>query len=239
MAITNPRTNQQLETALSNEQAIELCREIPTEFAQSLLRQWRDRGLSPTQWYYIHVLALEESERRKPKPFFDRSTPAAGGPNNAIQLGHDCFATLRRMFDRAAESIRWPKIRFQTDDYRLKLSVAGPQSRRSGTINVVNLDDDLWYGRIVERDLFERGRDCPESAVEFLRRLAADPVGEAAAYGRATGVCAYCHRELTDPRSVTAGFGPVCSEKWGIPWGDIDPEVTEIEQSFVAEKTRN
>jgi hypothetical protein len=42
---------------------------------------------------------------------------------------------------------------------------------------------------------------------------------EAAAFGHATGHCVYCSRELTDDRSVEVGYGPVCAEKNGLPWG--------------------
>jgi hypothetical protein len=34
-------------------------------------------------------------------------------------------------------------------------------------------------------------------------------------YGRATGNCSCCGRELTDPASIAAGIGPVCAEKYG------------------------
>jgi hypothetical protein len=33
---------------------------------------------------------------------------------------------------------------------------------------------------------------------------------QAAAYGRKTGVCLICGRQLTDPTSVAQGIGPIC-----------------------------
>lgn len=33
-------------------------------------------------------------------------------------------------------------------------------------------------------------------------------------YGRKTGTCIVCSAELTDPKSVEAGIGPVCAKKF-------------------------
>jgi hypothetical protein len=42
---------------------------------------------------------------------------------------------------------------------------------------------------------------------------------EAAAYGLTHGNCIACSRDLTDDRSLTVGYGPVCASKYGWPWG--------------------
>ncbi len=36
-----------------------------------------------------------------------------------------------------------------------------------------------------------------------------------------TGTCFFCGRELSDPRSVFAGYGPICAETNFLPWGDL------------------
>jgi len=41
---------------------------------------------------------------------------------------------------------------------------------------------------------------------------------EKAAIGRETGVCQFCHRELTHPESKLRGYGPTCAAKHGLPW---------------------
>jgi hypothetical protein len=42
---------------------------------------------------------------------------------------------------------------------------------------------------------------------------------QAAEYGKLTGHCIACCRALTDDRSVTVGYGPVCANRYGWPWG--------------------
>lgn len=42
---------------------------------------------------------------------------------------------------------------------------------------------------------------------------------EAAAFGHDHGSCVFCARDLNDPVSVEHGYGPVCAENFGLPWG--------------------
>ena len=46
-----------------------------------------------------------------------------------------------------------------------------------------------------------------------LLQAAADPLQAAVAYGRQTGSCSCCGRELTDPVSIFGGIGPICLAK--------------------------
>lgn len=40
------------------------------------------------------------------------------------------------------------------------------------------------------------------------------------ASAKRTSYCGLCGLELTDPRSVLAGIGPVCADNNGLPWGE-------------------
>lgn len=56
-------------------------------------------------------------------------------------------------------------------------------------------------------------------AMRGARHLTAD---EAAAYGKSTEHCVFCGRGLSDDRtgcSLEVGYGPVCADKYGLPWG--------------------
>jgi hypothetical protein len=43
---------------------------------------------------------------------------------------------------------------------------------------------------------------------------------QAARFGKLWGSCVFCSRLLTDERSVSVGYGPVCAEHNGLPWGE-------------------
>ena len=33
------------------------------------------------------------------------------------------------------------------------------------------------------------------------------------------GNCSMCRKKLSDPRSMKVGYGEICADKWGFPWG--------------------
>lgn len=52
------------------------------------------------------------------------------------------------------------------------------------------------------------------TVVERLREIDRDPRAAAAAYGKLSGICGCCGRDLTDPVSIEQGIGPVCRERF-------------------------
>lgn len=55
-----------------------------------------------------------------------------------------------------------------------------------------------------------------------LHHLTADnrlTAEEAARLGHLTGRCVFCSRKLTDDRSTEVGYGPICADREGLPWG--------------------
>jgi len=59
---------------------------------------------------------------------------------------------------------------------------------------------------------YKRVAGAGQAAIlDQLRQAEADPLAAAVAYGRASGRCAVCGRDLTDPTSIEAGIGPVCA----------------------------
>lgn len=113
--------------------------------------------------------------------------------------------------------LQWPKLRVNL----LGQDIVIKKCRRG----VGLLIDDEWVGYLdgaLKRELTQE-----EKAVLLLVEL--DPVGVATLHGKKTGSCCFCGRHLETTESVTAGYGPVCAEKWGLPWGDV-PDTTLIDQ---------
>jgi len=46
---------------------------------------------------------------------------------------------------------------------------------------------------------------------------------KAKSLGALYGVCVFCSATLTDEASIAAGYGPVCAENNGLPWGHVPP----------------
>ena len=79
---------------------------------------------------------------------------------------------------------------------------------------------DGVIGKIVDGvvSLFEariRNARIDQAAVEeLLNELEANPLAAAMKYGKLSGRCCSCGRDLTDPESIERGIGPVCAEKF-------------------------
>lgn len=53
------------------------------------------------------------------------------------------------------------------------------------------------------------------SLIEAVQSAAADPLAAAQLYGKVTGSCSCCGRELTVKESIERGIGPICATKFG------------------------
>jgi hypothetical protein len=175
-------------------------------FAQSLLDQARTRGLSSKQAEWVRKLALRTEAKVAPKC--------------------DGLAPIVALLTKASQTLKYPKIALQAGDLELRLSLASARSRNPGAVHVTSTDkafeERAYYGRIGADGCFVAGRDlepATQTAIgAALRAIADDPAAAAQAYGKRTGHCCFCCRPLTDARSVHVGYGPVCAEKYGLPW---------------------
>jgi len=77
------------------------------------------------------------------------------------------------------------------------------------------------YGDINAKGVWVPTDKATRTIIDIVKKIERDPVEYARSHGLKTGRCCFCSRKLTDPRSVTSGYGPVCAERYGMPWGKI------------------
>ena len=137
----------------------------------------------------------------------------------------DCDG-VHALFDRAAAHLKYPKITLSVpaNNETIIISRAGPDAKVPFSLNVCSSTlpgryGKLWYGRILRDGTFETMRP-QEPIATRLRALAADPVAVAAEHGRLTGRCCFCNHGLEDDRSTAVGYGPICADHFGLPWGE-------------------
>lgn len=135
----------------------------------------------------------------------------------------DGKALLAHFRTAASHGIKFPKIKLVIKDSaeQLVIYLNGPRSTNNGGLSMVDGNDypnNKYYGRIAADGTIFVGRDMTNSIAELLNKLLKDPVNTAAINGRETGICCFCARELTDIRSLTHGYGPVCASKYDLPW---------------------
>jgi hypothetical protein len=117
---------------------------------------------------------------------------------------------------RASAHLKFPKACFLAPGGgELRLSVAGPQSRTPGAVQVVVRD--AWQGRILPNGTVQGLLATNRDLLATLDTIAADPATAAAEYGRLMGRCSFCHLQLTDAGSTEVGYGPVCAKHYGLP----------------------
>ena len=171
---------------------IRALREISSwnSFAKSLVEQFSKRGtLSDKQTGAAIAMLMKVKANKAQK---------AEAPS--IDLGN-----VVAMFSKAHEAIKTPRFRFED----LVISRAPDHGVNAGALYVkVNGD---YAGKVKEGKWFGSQDILPK-----LQQISKDPLSSAVAYGRRTGACACCGKELTVHESIERGIGPICAEKWGL-----------------------
>jgi hypothetical protein len=80
--------------------------------------------------------------------------------------------------------------------------------------------DGVYMGKITLTGEFRPAYGIdPSAVIEALTAAQKDPTAAAIAYGRETGNCSCCGRELTNAESIALGIGPICLDRLGGAWG--------------------
>ena len=162
-------------------------------------------------------------------------------PNLEKEIPMATFIQIVNLLKLANKELKYPKVRLQLEDGTpLHLSLAGSNSRWPGSVNVTDggpYGNNKWFGRIDLHGVFQKSvivdAKMNQQICKLLYEFANDPVETARVYGKETSNCCFCGLQLTDERSVTAGYGPICADKWGLPWGSVDKEISETVAEFV------
>lgn len=123
----------------------------------------------------------------------------------------DRYAEIFTLFTRAAETLRYPAINLTSKDgHKIRVYRA-----TKGYI-AIKVDGE-YVGKLVSADaqiiLYSAKELLPE-----IDALLSNPISESALQGKEYGRCCFCNRELDNEGSIQHGYGPICAEKWGLPW---------------------
>lgn len=118
---------------------------------------------------------------------------------------HDLFATAH------GNGIKTPRINIDG----LVISRAPDHGKNAGALYITI--DGEYHGKITPEGQLRFAYTADKKKVEdALRGISGDPLEYAKAYGRRTGTCCLCNRELTNAESIDLGIGPICMENWGL-----------------------
>lgn len=149
--------------------------------------------------------------------YWTKFTPKRG----PVDLGD--MTPMLALFKRAGSSLKHPKINLTVPGVGpIVVTVAGDRAAKPGTVNIASpgsFEQNTWYGRIGLDGQYTPSRQAPKGLEAALLAFAADPAKMAAEHGHRTGQCCFCNRPLNDARSTDVGYGPICADKWALPWG--------------------
>lgn len=180
-------------------------------FVNSLLKAHNRMGvkISGKQEHWLrkfHHIALHP-ECNKPKE---------------VDVGID-LTPIIDLLKTAETNLKYPKLRFDLEGDKIVLT-RSKGGKYPGTVQITSpggYGNNTWYGRINLNGTFTPSKaadDLPELDM-FLQSFAKNPQAAALSYGQKTCQCCFCGTKLTTKESRTAGYGPICAENWGLPWG--------------------
>jgi Family of unknown function (DUF6011) len=164
--------------------------------------------------------ATHVAEPGKPCGSYAQPVPPQAGP---VAVGS--FSGVIALFEAAKAHLKYPKITLVCEGRKITLSVAGPQSKTPGSVNVVGegrFPNRDWFGRVSPMGLWmpsRSGSAIMEPLTALLTEFATNPAQVAKQHGKLTGNCCFCNKTLgkgEDKRSIGVGFGPVCAEHFGL-----------------------
>lgn len=118
------------------------------------------------------------------------------------------MTAIEAAFARASAKLKRPRLTIAD----MVISPAKATSANAGMLYVKSAG--AYLGKI-SNGKFIRSRECTAEQETAVVEMAADPKAVAIRHGKLTGRCAVCNRALSDPASVAAGIGPICSESFG------------------------
>lgn len=117
---------------------------------------------------------------------------------------------IEALFD-TARSNGLKRLKFRAEG--LTISPAPLTGSNPGALYVKDVNDE-YLGKIA-KGVYYPTRNAAETVADTIKAIAADPLAVGVAYGKKTGMCCVCGRELTDPVSIANGIGPICESNWG------------------------
>lgn len=202
-------------------------------FAQNLCDFYRKKGyLSSKQLYWATKFWMEISGGGEKKGIeklaVKHKTPAIP-PRISVD-----GKILTAYFNNAARKLETPKIRYKIlpkpirGCEQLVFYRTGERSHSPWSIGVT--DGLVYPNNHILAMIYQDGRTIfypytfdKQELQLLIKRVAEDPLHMFSENGKLTNMCCYCGRTLTHKSSVFYGYGPVCADNFGLPWGDLPP----------------
>lgn len=145
------------------------------------------------------------------------------------------------LFAKAKQNLKWPALHLRIDEKDVKISpshdlmvlfISNGKGKFNGRITYgyirpnISTEGKIIGAHIKWEPIVDRVGGLRILAPVLLR----DPVKFCSLHGLEFKFCCFCGAELTAKESTFAGYGPICAEKWGLPWGETKDEKIKSEE---------
>lgn len=181
---------------LTDAEVLQSLRSQRSSFAQDLARKFN--SLSPAQYSWAHKLAVDHNSRQQ--KFDDTQVSQFEALFNAFEAAKSKGA--KRL------TLRFKGINIKPNRDLSALWVTSQTETEEGNYGL----QPKYLGKVTRISIDSRLSD---DVKEVIMSASKDPLTAAIRYGKVSGECSCCGRELTDPQSIERGIGPICATKFG------------------------
>lgn len=184
------------ESNFMDDTAWDLLQFVPGSFARSL---YQADKLSDKQLAWVHKLAVD----------FAAAQSAPQNDTNPSQF-EALFAAFEAAKSKGAKrlTLRFEGVNVKPNRDNTALWVTSQSETEMGEYGL----KPKYLGKVTTAGCDSRLSDDVKA---IIMGAANDPLNAAIRYGKVSGECSCCGRELTDPKSIEAGIGPICATKFG------------------------
>ena len=187
--------------------AVEVLKDSRSDFAHDLIAAHRNERLTRNQAPWLLLLAEEA------RPTINAPAAAPGNLSRLLDAVTRMQEQANNMAILKGRNAGKVTLRF------LGAAVSFvPKGPNAGCLYVK--DGSQYLGKVTLAGEFRAAYGIQaEPVIEALLAAQEDPEAAAIAYGRETGSCSCCGRELTNQQSIDLGIGPICLDRLGGAWG--------------------
>src|SRR5216683_913611 len=131
------------------------------------------------------------------------------------------------LFDHAANHLKWPHliVLYNNGNDRIKFARMSELAKIPHGIIITDgrsFGVNKIYG-FVERNGKINLKIEPKGIVyDIIEAVTFNPLDNLKLNGLQYKHCCFCGAELTNKISLHHGYGPICADKWGLPWDTTD-----------------
>ena len=183
------------ESTLSDAKVLETLRGLRSQFAQDLARKWNK--LSASQYAWAHKLAQDNV----------KVAPVKSNEPSQFEALFNAFEAAKSKGAKRL-TLRFDGVNVKPNRDNTALWVTSQSETEMGDYGL----KPKYLGKVTPNGCDSRLSDDVKATI---MAAANDPLNAAIRYGKVSGECSCCGRELTRKDSIKRGIGPICAEKFG------------------------